>query len=451
MVRNGLGVDTRSGYVRAVSATNSKVLVVVDGAPFLALGEALREALASARAKFGEPEAIAVVHDDDLSDSGREELLEQAKRAGLGEVRLVAESTALPYAEGQDLPAAALAAAGAAIWLLRERRGVIVPPVHLVPPTGEADEGGRKMDDFGEGRRMSDFGAGSTMSDHGEGRKMEDFGKGRTMADFGAGAQMADFGETSPRRRRSRIVVAALAAAIVVIAGAVAAVGLSGPSTDADNVAATDSTESSEGGGDSDTGNTTSTADVIAAGERTTSSVGASDGTAEATTTTTALATTGGGVTTTTGPGSTTTTVAMRTQTYDVVANVISYAVDAGPPRLTQGQTARGTVTLACPVDGSGDCRGSIDIPDFAYRVTDFPAQVVNGHVEYSSTDPVPECTDATTNTITFSADFSPPDQAPSVDGTSGHTHKPTRVCRGADGNDVFHEDITIGFGTPPR
>ena len=432
MVRNGLGVDTRSGYVRAVSATNSKVLVVVDGAPFLALGEALREALASARAKFGEPEAIAVVHDDDLSDSGREELLEQAKRAGLGEVRLVAESTALPYAEGQDLPAAALAAAGAAIWLLRERRGVIVPPVHLVPPTGEADEGGRKMDDFGEGRRMSDFGAGSTMSDHGEGRKMEDFGKGRTMADFGAGAQMADFGETSPRRRRSRIVVAALAAAIVVIAGAVAAVGLSGPSTDADNVAATDSTVAdSEGADETESPSTTDS------GDHEPGARSSADEEAPATTTSLAGRAVADG-TSTTSATAPSTTVPVTTASYAVTATVDSYSgANPDSPRLQQGMQAPGVVTMEC--NDARECTGTITIRDWSYQQQFEGTRNADGSIDYSRTEPRSECVDGATVTNTFSATV-----GQIVSGQTSVLNDP-QTCKTAEGQ-AFGENISISF-----
>lgn len=445
MVRNGLGVDARGGRVRAACATASRTLVVLEDAPFLNLGEALRVALSSARAKFGEPEAIALVHDDDADDQTREQIMRDAQGAGIGEVRLVRDSVARPFAEHQDVPPALVAATGAAIWLLRERRAVVVPPPLL--PSGE-EETARRMDDFGRGRQMSDFGVGSTMSDHGDGSRMDDFGAGRTMADFGAGAAMSDFGaaETEDRapRRRSRLAVAAIAATIVVIAGAGAAVGLSGRSSDADRVAATGSSDTRV---EDEGGSATTTPEGVEPGSRTTTSV---EGSVGETTSTTAAALSSGESsepTTSTSIGTTTTTTAVSSTTrrYSIDAMVESYAQDSqAPPRLQPGQRAAGIVTMTCPDDGSGRCTASIDIPDFSYSLANFPAEIVDGQVDYAATDPVAECTDGSTLTMTFSADFTATDTS----GSTSQTHKPARTCTGADGKPVFREDLTISFFT---
>lgn len=444
MVRNGLGVDARGGRVRATCATASRTLVVVEDAPFLDVGEALRVALSSARAKFGEPEAIALVHDDDLDDATREGMLRDAQGAGIGEVRLVRESVARPFAEHEDVPPALVAATGAAIWLLRERRAVVVPPPLL--PSGE-EETGRRMDDFGRGRQMSDFGAGSSMSDHGDGRRMEDFGGGRTMADFGAGAVMADFGsDESPPRRRSRLVVAAIAVAVAIVAGAGAAVGLSGRGSDANRVAAT---EGSGTTADERDDARTTTTESLEPGSPPTTSVGGATEETTSTTSTTATAPTAGGSTqpsTSTPAAATTTTTVVSTTTrrYSIDAMVESYAYDGQTPRLQPGQRAAGIVTMTCPDDGSGRCTGSIDIPDFGYSIAGFPAQSVGNRVDYSAADAVPACTDGSTVTMTFSADFTNTDTS----GSTSQTHKPGRTCTGADGKPVFLEDLTISFFT---
>ena len=438
MVRNGLGVDARGGRVRAASATAASRVVVLQDGVSVDLADALRAALASARARFGEPEAIALVHDDDLSAADLERVRAEARDTGIGDVQLVPDSVARSFAGGEEVPAEVVAAMGAAIWLLRDRRGIVVPPV--LPPAQGDPEGTKQM---------SDFGSGSAMDDHGDGRTMGDFGDGRKMAEFGAGVTMADFGDAPRRGRRSRILVAALAAAVVIIAGAAAAIGLSSPSSDTDRVAATETTSTTEADDRSTT--STSASGDVEAGDRTTPSVADGPSGSDVTTTTAASDPSGGSTATTLAGSSTTTTVAMATRTYDVVATVISYASEASEPRLTQGQTARGTVTLTCPVDAPGDCTGSIQIPDFNYAIASFPAEVVEDHVDYSATEPVPGCADGTTNTVAFSADFSPANAAPAADGTTSQTHKPSRTCQGSDGRAVFHEDIAISFGTPPR
>lgn len=427
MVRNGLGVDARGGRVRAASATNSKVLVVIDDAPLIDVGEALRAALASARAKFGEPDAIALVHDDDLPDANRAELVEQARAAGLGEVRLVADSVARPYAEHEDLPPALVAAAGAAIWLLRERRGVIVPP--LLPPQDQPDESGRRMDDFGAGRQMSDFGAGDTMSDHGNGRQMNDFGAGRTMAAFGAGATMSDHAGAPPRRR-TRLIVAAVAAAVVVVAAAVAAVGLTGPSTDADRVAATDTTErDNRDEGEEEAGDEREDSEGSDSETTTTAALepGALPSTTVATPTGDATATTKVGAPSVGPAGGTPTTTsttvssppdsafaAGTTRTYDVLVTKESMEdVPHGAHPFYQapvGTTERGTALLSCSDKG---CFLHItvpawDDPQFPNESGDYTGEfvtpvgpVVDGHLRATQELPPPGgCAETGSDTV---------------------------------------------------
>ena len=414
MVRNGLGVDARGGRVRATSATSSARVVVVEGAPFIDIGEALRVALASARAKFGEPEAIALVHDDDLAPSDLEALQREAQKTDVGEVRLVPESVARPLAENEDVAPELIPATGAAIWLLRERRGIVVPPP--VPPRQEREDSTRKMDDFGQGRRMSDFGGGSAMADHGAGRSMSDFGDGATMADFG-----------EPRnRRRSRLAIAAVAALIVVAGGTFAALGLSSNGTSVDSVASTDTT-TADGSDD-----TTTTA-ALEAGPQTT---------ADDTTTTTALAADISASTTTEATTATTTTtaVARTTRTYDVVALLESYASDAQTPRLTQGDRAAGTVTLTCT--DAGACEGSLVVAEWNV-VHDFSGTLVDGSLDDTNTSQPEKCVDPVEATFTFSGLF----DETSTSGEVSQTFKPRR-CQGTDGRAVFLEDLVISFAT---
>ena len=416
MVRNGLGVDARGGRVRATSATSSARVVVVEDAPFLDVSEALRIALGSARAKFGEPEAIALVHDDDLAVSDLEQLKREAQRSDVGEVRLVPESVALPLAENEDVAPELLAATGAAIWLLRERRGIVVPPP--VPQRQDGEDGTRKMDDFGQGRRMSDFGGGSAMADHGDGRRMSDFGEGATMADFG-----------EPRgRRRSRLAIAAVAALIVAAVGTFAARGLSN-GTSVDSVASTDTT-TADGSDEA----TTTTVD-LEAGPQTT---------ADDTTTTTALAAEVSGSSTTaatTTTAVTTTTVAARTtRTYDVVALLESYASDAQTPRLTQGDRAAGTVTLTCT--DAGVCEGSLAVAEWNL-VHAFDGQLADGSLDDTNTFQPDECVDPVEATFTFTGLF----DETSMSGEVSQAFKPRR-CQGADGRAVFLEDLVVSFAT---
>jgi hypothetical protein len=415
MVRNGLGVDARGGRVRAASATSSARLVVLDDAPFLDVGEALRVALAAARANFGEPEAIALVHDDDVNETDLEELRRSARSAGVGEVRLVADSVARPLAENEDVPPALIAATGAAIWLVRERRGVVVPPVSLPGGDRRADgaEGRRQMSEFGDGRTMADFASGSQMSDFGDGRTMGDFGDGRTMGDFGG-----------PRRtRRSRLVVAAVAAAVIIVAGAVAAVGLSNGSTDVDSVAATGTTDSAA------EASTTTTGAPIEAGSQTSLDVTTTTAANSAATTTVATVTT--------------TTIPTTTRTYEVVARLDSYATDAPVPRLKQGDSATATVTLTC--NAADECTGSVVVP--VWDVTHaFAGNLVDGSLDDSSTFQPDECVDPVEATFAFSGAF----EDSSTSGRLTQSFKP-RVCRDADGNERFHEDIAISFATPAQ
>ena len=423
MVRNGLGVDARRGRVRAASATQASVLVVLDDAPFVDTGEAMRVALASARAKFGEPEAIALVHDDDLPAAELELLRTEARSAGVGDVLLVPDSVARPFADGRDVAATVAAATGAAIWLLRDRRGVVVPPI--LPTSAERDERGgeegtRSMDDFGKGRRMLDFNAG---------RAVGDFGAGSAMSDFGDGAQMDDFGTPERKRGSRRLIVAAIAAVLLIAGGAVAASGVIGGTTDVDSVASTDTT-ATEAADDAEPATSTTAGD---AGADTSTTSAAADNT-----TTTLAAAAPETTLTTSAPAASTTTIASTARTYDVTAIVESFASDEATPRLQQGDRALGTVTLSC--NESGDCEGSVVVPE--WNLTHgFTGVLVNGTLDHAATFQPQECSEAVEATFTFGGAF----DDTSSSGRLAQTFKP-RGCTGADGTPVSFEDIVVSF-----
>lgn len=435
-MRNGLGVSVERGRVRAASATASSQKVVLDGAAE-SVATALRDALAAAREHFGEPDAIALVHDDadDADTVGRD-----LAAAGVGPVRLVARSIAGRYADDP--------ATGAALWLLDERH----PVVPLIPPAGppggsrEAQVPGPSMSDFGDGRQMSDFGDGRQMSDFGAGVTMDDFGGGSGMDDFGDGVTMADFADQAPRRR-SRVLIATLAAAIVLLVAAVAAIALTSDAPEAEPVAATETTE--VGASETDSEAASSTSEALQPGApgsgppadaASTTSTTVATSTAGTTATTAATATT---ATTAKVTAATTTTVPVNsdTTTYDVTAMVQSYSGgNPDAPRLQQGMQAPGVVSLTC--DANRRCTGTITIKTWTYQQTFEGTLGVDGTFKYANTAPRRECVDGATVTNSFSATF-----GTGVSGDSAITNDP-QVCKTADGTQSVAENVAITFAT---
>ncbi|MFP5328364.1 MAG: hypothetical protein ACLGHT_12880, partial [Acidimicrobiia bacterium] len=373
-----------------------------DDAPGLDIATSLRAALEAARSNFGEPEAIALVHRDGAEQAELGEISRQARSASVGPVRLVPESVARRY--DADL------ATGAALWLLGER-AVAAPVVSLAPTLAGPppdDSSLRSMDDFGAGRSMSDFGDGTSMDDHDNGRRMSDFGAGVSMADHAAGGE--------PRRHR-RVQLVAAAVAVVVVVGLMAAVALASRSGDAASIAATGVTTTTEEEGHDGTG--------ITPGER---SIVESPTTTAAVAPGGATTTVGGGAPATAGPSSTSPTAptttapaqsgtfaAGTTRSYDVIATLEQMEQGLGGHPLYSvppGTREPGTVTVEC---SETSCVVHLDVP--AWRDPAFPddpadynghfitsGPIVDGHLETTQTQTMPDCPD--TSTDTFVGDF---------------------------------------------
>lgn len=412
MVRNALGVETLTGRLHAVSATKALTRSVGGDGDLSGLDVAasLRAALEAARANFGEPEAIALVHRDGADQAELDEISRQARSAAVGPVRLVPESVAKRY--DADL------ATGAALWLLGER-AVAAPVVSLAPTLAGPppdDPSTRSMDDFGAGRSMSDFGDGASMDDHGDGRRMSGFGAGVSMADHA--------NDEEPRRhRRVQLVAAAVAVAVAVVVGLTAAVALASRSGDAASIAATGVTTTTDAEDDDDGGITPGERSIV---ESPTTTAAVAPGGA-----TTTVA--GGGVPTTVGPSSTSPTAPTTTaptttapaqsgtfaagtsRSYDVIATLEQMEQGLGGHPLYSvppGTREPGTVTVEC---SETSCVVHLDVP--AWRDPAFPddpadynghfftsGRIVGGHLETTEVMTIPDCPDSSTDT--FNGDF---------------------------------------------
>lgn len=210
---------------------------LVGGVPYGAetlVAQVLRSIADAADAAHPGSSAVALAYDSSWSDYQLDLLQHSVRLAAVGDVALVADTTAREFGGGDDL------AIGAAVWALGRRDDQPAPVVVGSPVTAR-----QSLLAVGA---LSGAGAGAAAV----GANAAPAATAAVAGGFGAGASMGDFGPSmeafgSGGRKMRAFIAAAAVAAVVVVGGAAAVLATRGGSDKGDDVSTRRATTSVQG------------------------------------------------------------------------------------------------------------------------------------------------------------------------------------------------------------